>query len=177
MNIEEEKKLVILAKGGDKQAVSLLWDEFTPVLYGYLLNTLKNKQVAEDVLQSTWLKALQGLPKYRFMGYSVKSWLFRIARNELSEYFRKNPGLVDLEELGEYSVNDETTTRIENEIDVGKVLLSLNAEDRELIRLRFIADLSVIQIAKVLNISSILVRVRLHRVTGRLKSKYKFYEK
>ncbi len=176
MNIEEEKKLVNLAKGGDKQAVSLLWDEFTPVLYGYLLNTLKNKQVAEDVLQSAWLKALQGLPKYRFMGYSVKSWLFTIVRNELSEYFRKNPGMVDLEEIPQTSLLEEKS-QIDIEIGVEKVLKDLSPEDRELIRLRFIADLSVIQIAKVLNISSVLVRVRLHRIIKRLKDKFKFYEK
>lgn len=50
-----------------------------------------------------------------------------------------------------------------------QLLAKLSEDDRELIRLRFIADLSVGDIAKILNVNSVTARVRLHRALARLK--------
>ena len=39
----------------DRDEISELWDKINPKLYGYLVNTLKDKVIADDILQNTWL--------------------------------------------------------------------------------------------------------------------------
>ena len=73
----------------DKEALGRLWDETTPKLFGYLVNVTRNKALAEDLLQNTWLKAIEALPRYRDRGLRMSSWLFAIARNECLQHFRK----------------------------------------------------------------------------------------
>ncbi len=69
-----------------KDNISALWDDVTPKLYGYLVNVLHDRNLAEDILQTTWLKAIQALPSFKDRtGASFSSWLFAIARNECKQ--------------------------------------------------------------------------------------------
>ena len=78
----------------DKDQIAELWDEITPKLYGYLINTLKDSALADDVLQASWQKAIEALPGFRpsarGLSLSFSSWLFSIARNEMRMHWRKN---------------------------------------------------------------------------------------
>ena len=49
----------------NKDDLEVLWDQITPKLYGYLVNVLHDKSLAEDILQTTWLKAIQALPSLK----------------------------------------------------------------------------------------------------------------
>src|SRR5436190_1604661 len=89
MNSQAEQELVKRAQGGDREALGVLWDELTPKLFGYLVNTTKSKVLAEDLLQAVWLHAIEGLPKFEFRGIAVSAWLFAIARNECRQHWRK----------------------------------------------------------------------------------------
>ena len=74
----------------NKDNIDVLWDTTTPRLYGYLVNVLHDKSLAEDILQTTWLKAIQALPSFKDRsGASFSSWLFAIARNECKQHWRK----------------------------------------------------------------------------------------
>lgn len=46
-----------------KEMLGALWDATMPKLYGYLVNVLRDKALAEDILQSTWAKALEASPR------------------------------------------------------------------------------------------------------------------
>jgi len=56
MTSNEEESLLRQAQGGDRQALGRLWDELTPKLFGYLVNILRSKTLAEDVLQKLGLE-------------------------------------------------------------------------------------------------------------------------
>ena len=171
MTLKEEQILVKQAQKGDREALSKLWDAITPKLFGYLVNTLKDKTLAEDIFQSSWLKAIEALPSFKFQGYSISSWIFAIARNECRQYWRNNKGGVELldDQAAEVSSADANKTT-DDRLVVEKILKDLSEDDRELLRLRYIADLPIDEIAKVLNINFVAVRVRLHRAVGRARS-------
>lgn len=67
--------------------LSLLVGQFNLSLYHYLLSQ-SNKELAEDVLQTTWLKVMNTKPHSSHEG-NVKSWLFTIARHTLIDEFRR----------------------------------------------------------------------------------------
>ena len=168
MNKAEEERLTAEAKAGDRQALGLLWDEITPKLFGYLINCLYDKQVAEDALQSTWLKAIKALPNFQMRGISISAWLFAIARNELRLHFRNKTTEVLDDSL------QNASTKISNHDDkkilVDQILNLLPQQDQELLRLRYIAGLATKDIAKVLNINFVAVRVRLHRAVNKARA-------
>lgn len=82
-----EQLLSRYAKTGDSQYLALLVEQFNGALYHYLL-TQSNKEVAEDVVQVTWLKVIQSQKKLVQQHY-VKSWLYTIARNSLIDELRR----------------------------------------------------------------------------------------
>ena len=162
----DEKSLIIKAQSGDREALGQLWDIVTPKLFGYLINTLKNKPLAEDILQTTWLKAINALPNFQVRSVGISPWLFAIAKNECKQHWRKEVPNIELnaETADTTSVNNQTA---ENNLLIEQILNKLSAEDQELLRLRYIADLSPNAIAKILNLNFVAVRVRLHRAIKR----------
>lgn len=168
MSPEEELSLAARVKAGDKKALGLLWDAITPKLYGYLLNVLRDKTTAEDIFGQTWLKAISKINLFKAMGVRFSAWLFAIARNECKQQWRTRK----YESMGE-AIEDEPRSENENHQDkifVKQILEKMTEDDRELLKLRYIAELSFKEMATVLNISAISARVRVHRALGRARS-------
>ncbi|OGI74756.1 hypothetical protein A2740_01160 [Candidatus Nomurabacteria bacterium RIFCSPHIGHO2_01_FULL_43_16] len=150
----------------EKDAIERLWDEITPKLYGYLVNTLKNPAIADDILQTAWLKAIEALPQFHDRGHGFSAWIFSIARNEMRMHWRKqgreipyDPEVHDLPE----------EEREKKDIFIEQLLQALPEEDRELVRLRYIADLPFNKIAKLLELNPVTVRVKMHRTLARAR--------
>lgn len=168
---DQQQLLIKKAQDGGREALSQLWDKITPKLFGYLINTLKNRQLAEDLLQTTWLKAIAALPKFQDRGNGMEAWLFAIARNECRQHWRKGEREVPLDNSA-YDVPDTRKEGTEQQILVEQLLNKLPEDDRELLRLRYIADLPITDIARILNINFVAVRVRLHRALKRARAAY-----
>ena len=160
----------------NKDQVGELWDEITPKLYGYLFNTLHDRSVADDILQTSWLKAIEALPNFKERNGGFSAWIFSIARNEMRMYWRKNNRQVEFDyNLHDISFKDEINEEMQF---VEQLIKKLEKEDRELIRLRYIADLSFKDMTKILNINQVTLRVKIHRALGHARSiiKTQMYE-
>ena len=169
MDLQQEQKLVLQAQAGEKEALGQLWDELTPKLFGYLINTLKDKTLAEDLLQSTWLKAIEALPRFKTGDAGISPWLFAIARNECRQHWRNAKHEAD-REITENDITDDDRISSDNKIFIDQLLKQLSEDDREILRLRYIADLPLNEVARVLNINAVAVRVRMHRALARAKT-------
>ena len=169
MHIEEEKRLVERVQAGDHEAFLVLWEHVTPKLFGYLINSVRDKNIAEDLLQTVWLKVVSGISKFSYTRFSIHSWIFEIARNEIAEHFRKHIETSSLEDV-DMPTKNHFENEVHNELEIERIFSKLSGEDREILSLRYIADLSVTECAKVLGISYVACRVRLHRTVARAKS-------
>lgn len=170
MTIKEELALVENAKAGSKNAVSLLWDDITPKLYGYLINTLHDNALADDILQETWLKAISSLDKFQPKGVKFSSWLFAIARNECRQYWRKNGRTVILEEGNDMEKTPDNLiakNNLNNKIFLDEILEKIPESDQEILRLRYISEFSFKEIAQILGLSSIATRLRVYRALSK----------
>jgi RNA polymerase sigma-70 factor (ECF subfamily) len=85
--ISPERLLTSYIATGKNKYLSLLVEQFNLSLYHYLLSQ-SNKELAEDVVQATWLKVMK-TSKQVNQQKNVKSWLFTIARNSLIDEFRR----------------------------------------------------------------------------------------
>lgn len=168
MHPREERVLIRKIQSGDRQALTGLWDEFTPKLFGYLVNITHDQVLAEDLLQTTWLKALTALPNYQSQGTSIGGWLFAIARNECRQHWRTAGREVPLDPVA-HDMAAPNNEDLETKLAIEKVFSVLPEDDREILRLRYLADLPVADIANLLRLNFVAVRVRLHRAVTRAR--------
>ncbi len=168
MLLAEELALVARAKAGHKDAVGTLWDDITPKLFGYLVNQLRDAHVAEDMLQDTWMKAIGNIEKFQPQGVRFSAWLFAIARNECRQHWRKQKYDVSIDNEDAPVVLAAKDTLTEK-VFLDSVLRKLTEDEQEILRLRYIADLNFKEIARVLSISAVSARVRVHRALGKAR--------
>src|SRR5258705_1075932 len=154
--------------------------EYIDGLYSYALVLTRNHAEAEDLVQETYVRALQAMGRLR-ADSNIKSWLFTILRNVWLNQLRKwrnGPRMVDLEvdngaanSIIEPSKNshDLYVSKMETE-QVRAAIQELPAEFREIILLREYEDLSYQEIANVLDCPIGTGRLRLGRARAKLRA-------
>ena len=90
------------ASSGDPEAVARLYDLFAARVYRFALVRVESRADAEDILQQTFVKMIEALPRYEDRGLPFAAWLFRIARNSMIDLARADRGHADLDAVGEH---------------------------------------------------------------------------
>jgi len=86
--LENEAQIVEMAKKDD-QAFEVLYDFYFPKIYGYIYKRVGSFDVAQDLVSITFIKVFNNLDGYQYKGYSFSAWIYRIATNNLIDYYRK----------------------------------------------------------------------------------------
>lgn len=89
MELEQEKALVQKAQE-DIKAFGELYDEYYARIFNYVLRRTASVESAQDITSEVFFKALKNIKRFRWRGISISSWLYRIASNEMTDYFRNN---------------------------------------------------------------------------------------
>ncbi len=76
-----EKHIVELLREGDEKAISLLYEHYGDTLYGVALKVVRNEEIAQDVLQESFVKIWKKAHTYDASKAKLFTWLFRIVRN------------------------------------------------------------------------------------------------
>ena len=83
-----------------KMETEKIWEEFSGALRGFVLNRVRDREIAEDILQEVFLKIHSGIANLESRE-KLRPWLFAIARNAMLDHLRKRKNDVSLEELPE----------------------------------------------------------------------------
>lgn len=83
-----EQEIVILLKKGDKRAISLLYENYSDALYGVIKKIIIDDEVAQDVLQESFVKIWRYAKKYEAQKAKLFTWLYRIAYNSAIDKVR-----------------------------------------------------------------------------------------
>jgi RNA polymerase sigma-70 factor (ECF subfamily) len=156
------------AQSGCPDAFAALVDEYGPRILHYLRRWTGNEHDAEDLTQETFLKAYRGLARCSHVR-ALNGWLFTIARRTALNFQRARqcrPWPVQ-------ELSQELEEPRDLESDAGdrlwEMARALPHEYFEVLWLRYGEDLSVSEVARVLGISGLNVRVRLHRARRQLR--------
>ena len=171
VNATDETLVALYAKGVNEAFDTLLY-RHKDRLYTYILYTVRNAELAEDIFQETFAKAIVTIQQGRYSeNGKFAAWLTRIAHNLVIDYFRqeKQESLVSCDEEGRCLLNDirlsERTVEaamVEDQIlsDVRRLVDFLPAEQREVVYMRYYQDLSFKEIAEVTGVSINTSRMR-----------------
>lgn len=166
-----DEEMIAKAVFGDQESMTAIYDAYARRLYRYFYSRVMNAMDAEDLLAQTFLKVLETLPRYRHNGHFT-AWIFQIAHNKAIDHFRQRRSVITLDEnIMDHSDTNNVLENVVKDQSVEKLrqlLRYLNEIELELLRLRFVADLSYVDIATLLGRKEDAVRKSIRRILGRL---------
>lgn len=89
MDLSEEKEFVERARR-DPDAFGKLYEQYYSQIFSYVLKRVANIEIAQDITSEIFFKALKNVGQFRWQDISFSFWLYRIATNEITDYFRKD---------------------------------------------------------------------------------------
>ncbi|HEX2997069.1 MAG TPA: sigma-70 family RNA polymerase sigma factor [Anaerolineales bacterium] len=172
MSAQDDIQALIAAAQNDPAAFGRLYDRYVQPIYRYVYSRVGSAHEAEDITSQTFMAAYEALARYRERG-QFSAWLFRIARSKMNDHFRRNRREVPLEVAGEILEREDALgvlIRAEELSRIRFLVNHLNEEEQELIRLRYVAGLSFLEIADLLGKREDAVKKSVYRLLARLKS-------
>jgi RNA polymerase sigma-70 factor (ECF subfamily) len=169
----DRAKLAQGLRGGDPGVVDGLIEQYQHRLLRYLLSLTGNRATADDIFQETWLHVLERGHQYRAQ-WKFEVWLFSIARHLVIDFMRRKkthsldelmnpeegsgfePPALDASPFESLSVGEEA-------MRMARALSRVPAAYREALTLRFREDLSLEEMAGIINVPLSTVKSRLYR--------------
>ena len=178
---KEIPEIVGRAKKGDKNSKERLFGYIYPRIYNFIYYRTNNKTEAQDLTGDVILKIARALPGQRG---NFNSWIYRIARNTVIDFYRKKSvrkGKISLQEIpGELrEKNKDFTEQILNEEALKKAMEFLTERQKEVIMLKFIEGYGNREIAKIIGSSEGAVKLLQFRALKKMREYFegKYYEK
>ena len=172
-----EVGLLAAAAAGEPAAVRSLIDSAGPVVYGFVLARVGGHQeVAEDLVQETFLEAVRSAPSFRGDA-ALSTWLCAIARHRIARHYRverrrevADSGLVAVSgEHGDEAVEDQALDTVDRRDEVMSALGRLPVLHRQVLVLKYLDGLSVEEVADELGRSRVQVQSLLQRARDGLR--------
>jgi RNA polymerase sigma-70 factor (ECF subfamily) len=175
MDPVEEHGLFLRLKRGDGAAFDALYAHYRPRLFGFLARLCGRRDVAEDLLQETWLRLARAAPGLT-EDSRVGAWLFAVARNLFYSERRRAawergrflPALPDERTADGAPSPFDLTAASETERVLESALARLPLEAREVLLLVAVERLTPAEAAEVLGVKPEALRQRLSRARGAL---------
>ena len=145
----DEASLVRRARSGDSVAFGQLYDASVDRIYRYVFFRVTDTEVAEDLTSEVFLKAWENLHRYR-PGGPFLAWLYTIARNTVIDHYRTRKPSVSLDQTilkQDSGLDDRLDLRHDVET-LKQAMEHLTNEQREVLTLRFIAEMDTGEIAR-----------------------------
>lgn len=176
---QERTKLAQALRGGDSVILDQLIDTFQHRLFRYLISVTGNTAAAEDIFQETWLRVVERGHQYRAQ-WKFEVWLFSIARHLVIDQARrkKSYSLDALRDPAEGPGFEppaggpsplDAAMAAEQSARMARVLGEIPAAYREVMTLRFQEDLTLEEIAIIVDAPLSTVKSRLYRGLEALK--------
>ena len=159
-----DSELVALYLKGDSKSFEALIQKHKNKIYAFILSKIRNRDLAEDIFQDTFIKVINSLQKGKYNEEGkFLPWVMRIANNLVIDYFRKSKkmrtiaptddfDIFDILQDGEKNVEDNL---VNNQIhkDLRKLIEHLPEDQKEVLKMRYYAELSFKEISESTGVS------------------------
>jgi RNA polymerase sigma-70 factor (ECF subfamily) len=164
--VQDEENLVQRAKQKDQKAFTELYEAYFDKIYRYVSVKIGDKTEAEDMTQQVFLKALESISSFKWKGVPFSAWLYRIAHNQVVDYYRKQKKRAITLQDETMVVSDSNPQQMaERNLDVERVMSAtqqLTEAQREVIALRFTGGLSTAEVANIMGKSQGAIKALQH---------------
>jgi RNA polymerase sigma-70 factor (ECF subfamily) len=155
------------ARAGDADCYGWIWQRLSPRVHGYVRG--RGARNPEDVTSEVFLAAFTGLARFSGSTSDFRAWLFTIAHHKLVDEYRRRADDAEYDPAQDPRQSPSAEARAlhaELDSEVQEMLAALTAEQREVLLLRSLGDLSVEQVAEVTGRSVGAVKQLYHRAVA-----------
>jgi RNA polymerase sigma-70 factor, ECF subfamily len=181
-----DQEVVAIARRRDEAACRELVRRYERPIFSLIFRMVRNRELAEDLAQETFIKALNALESYR-PEYKFSSWLFKIANNAAIDHLRKReldtlslegsphadtPQLVEATALQIGEKVESALEAVEHKElggEIERAIAKLRPEYRTCILLRHVEGRAYEEIAEILNLPLGTVKTYIHRARNELR--------
>jgi RNA polymerase sigma-70 factor, ECF subfamily len=161
-----DAELVLRAKAGDQNAFTQIYERHAAAIYRYIYFRVGEVEVAEDLQADVFLRMLEGIHRYEDRGWPISAWLYRIAHDRTVDLIRRQHKRQQVSiESWEGSCDGpegDVTARLEQE-ELHRTINELTQEQRQVILMRFMANMSLHDVAQQLGRTEGSVKALQHR--------------
>lgn len=169
----DDDTLILAAQSGDLEAFSQLYRRHFLMVYRHALARVHDGPTAEDIAEKVFINVFRRLESYRLKGNLFTTYLYRVVRNTIIDYYRVKdrtvsidagkPELTGAEDMDHHMVHTERLQMIQD------ALGQLSPDYQEVIRLRILLELPTVTVADFMDRSPGAVRILLHRALKALR--------
>ena len=176
---KSDEELMLAYAQGDLRAFDLLYSRTRLLLYRFVLRSINDRTLADEVFQETWSRAVASRARYRVEA-KFSTWLLQIAHNLIVDSFRRSRPQADADETDEilrtldapdHERPDQVLSEFEQRRRLQLSLETLPDDQREAFVLRMEAALSLAEIALITNTGQETVKSRLRYAFAKIREK------
>jgi RNA polymerase sigma-70 factor, ECF subfamily len=152
----EQQALLDSAKRAEPAALGMLYDQYIDRIYAYIYHRVGQADLAEDLTAQVFMRMLEAVRTGHGWQTSFSGWLYRIAHNLVIDHYRRRgrATFVDIEDaapMQAHSGNPVESTESQFERQrLRQALAELTEEQAQVISLRFLEDLSIAEVAVIM---------------------------
>jgi len=180
--LDQEVEWIRRVQGGDREAFTFLIERHQRRVFSIIYRLVRRRDDVEDIAQEVFVKAFQAIGSFHFES-SFATWIARVTVNHCYDYLRRQRASrvhyfsemsdearrqfetgTDMQADGPMNVEEQTAVKD----FADKLLARAPADDRLVLVLKEIEDLSVEEISEILELNQSTVKVRLHRARKRM---------
>lgn len=170
----EADAIIITEAKNDIKAFTPLYDKYYIRIFRFIYNRVETENIAADLTSQVFFKAIKSISSYEERGLPYGSYLYRIARNEINMEARANKIKLfvnaktsDIENIAE----EIESSKEEKFSQLLSILETLDEPDLELIEMKYFEKRSYKEIAEILNEKETNLKVKVHRIIQKLKTR------
>lgn len=137
-------------KQGNYNKLDDLYCKYNKLIYNIVFSILKNRENSEDIVQIVFMKIFQ-MDKNKLPTTNESTWLYSLTKNETLNYLRKKKQEVNLDEIYYITEEDKELNKIIDENNYNRIIAKLNKQEREIISLKILSNMSFKEISSLLD--------------------------
>jgi len=160
----------------DPQRFEPLYKKYYERILRFVYKRMENLDDTREITSGVFIKALTNIGKYTHRGHPFSSWLYRIALNEIAQFYRdaNKMRVVSIDAFGVNRLADETGKNGENLNPVlARAMQHLEGEEVLLLELRFFENKAFAEMGQILDITENNAKVKTYRVLDKLREIFK----
>ena len=170
-DVDSDQEVISRVMAGDRDAYALLVSRYSDVLYRHALGMTGSPDVAEDILQTSFIKAFHHLGEVRGR---FDAWLFRIVANGCKDWLknirRSHLSYEEDDQPSGYAMPDEELDRTQLRDDLDAALAQLGPSLREAFIMKHVEGRSYEEMADLLGSTVGALKMRVHRAREALQA-------
>lgn len=159
----------------NSEAFAKYYQKYYPTVFKFIIKRISNREQAEDLTMDVFVTCCEKFDSFDETKASFGTWLYVIVNNKLKNFYRDRKQMDDIDECTEYVsgfeedvIAAEYIKSIRNTL--ADALETLNETQRQIVILKFFKEKSAPEIARIMGMTPVNVRVNLSRGIAKLKS-------